>query len=229
MANDQPHGGPVRCNAKAKSTGKRCRQYAVPGSTKCHYHGGKSPKGIASPNFRTGRHSKFLPERMLQSYMDAQQDTELISLRAELSVVDARISDLLSRVDTGEAGRIWKAAVQAWDSYKRARYSANPDLLIAAEHDLDGLLHDGLDDYAAWSEVEDLINLRRRLASDERRRLVDMQQMMSYEQGMTMASALLEAVRSSVTDRAQLAEIQMNFTRLMGSATHPAQAGLQAD
>jgi len=38
----EPHGvvDRVRCTARAKSTGERCRQYPKPGSKVCHYHGG---------------------------------------------------------------------------------------------------------------------------------------------------------------------------------------------
>ena len=32
-----------RCHAKAKSTGKRCRQVAMKGKRVCFIHGGKSP------------------------------------------------------------------------------------------------------------------------------------------------------------------------------------------
>lgn len=33
-----------RCTAKAKSTGERCRQPAIPGGTVCRFHGGACPQ-----------------------------------------------------------------------------------------------------------------------------------------------------------------------------------------
>ena len=35
----------VTCNATAKSTGQRCQQLPVRGSTKCRFHGGVTPRG----------------------------------------------------------------------------------------------------------------------------------------------------------------------------------------
>jgi hypothetical protein len=40
MARRHPHGiPPVKCHAKAKSTGEPCRQFAVVGGTVCYHHG----------------------------------------------------------------------------------------------------------------------------------------------------------------------------------------------
>lgn len=33
-----------RCTAHAKHSGERCKRTAIPGSTVCHYHGGKAPQ-----------------------------------------------------------------------------------------------------------------------------------------------------------------------------------------
>jgi hypothetical protein len=42
-----PHGvPPVRCSARSKGTGKRCRRYATVGSTTCYHHGGYAPQVI---------------------------------------------------------------------------------------------------------------------------------------------------------------------------------------
>lgn len=36
---------PMRCTATAKSTGQRCRRWALVGQTVCDLHGGKNPAG----------------------------------------------------------------------------------------------------------------------------------------------------------------------------------------
>lgn len=46
-----------RCNAKAKHSGKRCRQPAM-GNGKCHWHGGRSP-GAPQGNINALKHGAY--------------------------------------------------------------------------------------------------------------------------------------------------------------------------
>jgi len=56
----------MRCNAKSKTTGKQCGAHAIPGKTKCKYHGGwstgpktkKGRKRIAEAQYKHGRNTK---------------------------------------------------------------------------------------------------------------------------------------------------------------------------
>src|SRR5262245_26413920 len=111
----------MRCTAKSKQRQDQCRLSAVPGRTVCKFHGGKIPRGPALPQFKNGKYSKFLPSRMLQRYRDAEADPELTSLRSELSLIDARLVDLLRRVDTGESGEIWEALQKEWADFRLNR------------------------------------------------------------------------------------------------------------
>jgi flagellar motility protein MotE (MotC chaperone) len=136
----------MQCQAKAKSTGKQCRRHAVISRKVCRVHGGATPRGIASPHFKTGRHSRDLPTQLSGRYLEAITDAELLSLRDDIALVDTRISELLDTLP---------------------------------------------DNPKAWDEINELIETRRRLADSERRRLVDLQQMMTAEQAMTMMECLL--------------------------------------
>ena len=54
-----------RCNATAKSTGKRCRNPSKQGWTVCRLHGagGGAPPGKAHPNYKHGLRSKEFTEQ----------------------------------------------------------------------------------------------------------------------------------------------------------------------
>src|SRR4051812_28697546 len=103
---------PMQCGAKTRN-GAPCRTRPMPNG-RCRMHGGKSLSGPASPTFTTGRHSKYLPARLLARYQEMTQDAELLALRDEIALIDARISDVLQRVERGESSRIWRelAAVE---------------------------------------------------------------------------------------------------------------------
>src|SRR6187399_1656871 len=96
---------PNVCGAKTRQ-GDTCQRPGMPNG-RCHLHGGKSLGGVASPSFTTGKYSKYLPTRMLDRYHEAAEDHELIALREDVALLDARIADMLQRVDTGESGEIW--------------------------------------------------------------------------------------------------------------------------
>lgn len=90
----------ARCTAKAKQTGARCKRNATPGRNVCRMHGGKSLRGIDAPNFKTGRYSKCLPDRLAERYEEALNDAELTRLGDEIALVDARLQDVIERLRT---------------------------------------------------------------------------------------------------------------------------------
>src|SRR5262245_14503330 len=107
METEKPHGGSMQCTAKSKRSQQQCQKAVTPGRQVCHIHGGKTPAGIASASFKHGRYSKYLPTRMLASYNQALRDQSL-TLFGEVALLQARIDDLLPRVDTGESGKRWQ-------------------------------------------------------------------------------------------------------------------------
>src|SRR5258708_37054514 len=67
----------AQCKAKSKRTHERCAANAMIVREECYHHGGKTPRGIASPNFKHGRYSKSLPARMRERYEEALADPHL--------------------------------------------------------------------------------------------------------------------------------------------------------
>jgi hypothetical protein len=110
----------AQCTAKAKSTGERCRRPAVPGRNVCRYHGGATPRGIASPNFKHGKYSKDLPKGLIARYEQAAQDPELLALRDEIALLDARMVELMHKLGGGEADQeVWKEIYAALEQRRR--------------------------------------------------------------------------------------------------------------
>ncbi|CAN5692268.1 hypothetical protein BH24GEM1_BH24GEM1_31800 [soil metagenome] len=85
----------MRCSAKSKRSGEPCRSPAVTGRATCRMHGGTAPRGVASHSWRHGRYSKAVPARLLASYQDALGDPDLVALRDELALTDARMQEVL--------------------------------------------------------------------------------------------------------------------------------------
>jgi hypothetical protein len=201
------------CGAK-KRNGGVCQQPAMDNG-RCRLHGGKTPKGIASPNFKTGRHSKYLPTALLERYGEALEDGELLNMRAEIALLDTLLLENLGRLETGESADFWDAAltqvVNARLAYKSENYGALEKSLDELEALCDGRrLH-----YATEKEIREKLDQRKRLADSERKRLVDMQQMVTSEQAMALVSALLASIQKNVHDRNTLSAIQTEFMALV--------------
>jgi len=207
---EQPN---MQCAAKSKQSGQQCRNLAVAGKRVCAIHGGKTPCGIASPHFKHGRYSKYLPTGLLPRYEEACNDRDSLMLREEIALVDARLADLLSRVERGESDALWRQLQAAHGELLHARDDVTK--LTAALERISEIIERGATDEAIWREVTDQIEQRRRLVEAECRRLVELRQYITSEDALAMVQALLSAIRAHVTDRHTLNAVSVEFARLM--------------
>ncbi len=199
------------CGAKTRSGGT-CKNRAMPNG-RCRMHGGKSLGGIASPTYKHGRYSKYLPERLRERYVESLSDPDLIALREEISLTDARIEDLIKRVDSGESGEAWALARKALGELLEAETKG--ESLHGPIAMLGEIIQRGLDDYGAWRELGGMIEMRRRLVESERKRLVDMQMMISAERAMLLISSIADIIRRNVTDVETKRAIQVELTAIL--------------
>ena len=109
----EPYDAHHRCQALSKQRRKQCGRAASVGRQHCKFHGGASLVGPEHPRY-TGKSrylSKYLPRRLEQRLVEAQQQPDLATLRKELGLLDLRLNDLLQRLgpDTPETVRdaIW--------------------------------------------------------------------------------------------------------------------------
>lgn len=107
------------CGAKTRS-GAPCRGAAM-ANGRCRLHGGATPAGIASANFRHGRYSKDLPARLAARFTEAQADPELLSLRAEIALIDARTNELLAGIgsDSVRAAQVWPEIMAGFEQRRK--------------------------------------------------------------------------------------------------------------
>ena len=58
------HVAPVRCGAKNRQ-GNPCQKWPIRDRNRCRNHGGRSLRGVNSPSFINGKHSKLLPRNLM--------------------------------------------------------------------------------------------------------------------------------------------------------------------
>lgn len=193
---------------------------------RCRMHGGASLAGPAHPNFKTGRHSKYLKLRLGERYADAISDPRLLGLRDEVALVDVRIAELLEAI--GETGntRLWKKARADFDAFQAAAGKGKDGVAIARQtlDALDRTLTEGLSTAATWDELAERLDLRRRLVEAETKRQKDLFQMISVDQAVRLMAQLIDEVKARVKDPELLSALSQQFLRIVG-AGHGAASG----
>lgn len=203
----------ILCKGHRKD-GTPCRRPPSRGKNVCNSHGAKSKAGAESPAFKHGRYSSALPDRLLERYRNAVEDPELLDLTQQIAVMDARLHELLGRVDSGESGAIWKAMKAAYKDWQAEKRKKNGDPQAAEAH-LVAMIEKGFADNAAWIDVFEVFELRRVAVQTDSRRRKELQDSISSQQALTLMAAMVEAVRRHVSDTNTLQAISIEFTGLM--------------
>jgi hypothetical protein len=178
-------------------------------------HGGATPRGIASPNFKHGRYSRALPERMAARVESALDDPELRSVAADLAVQVALIEESMSLLAAGGASALWRSLSESWERFGKARARGDVDGMTAAIAEVDTILGDGLRDASARDEITRLIDYRRRLLETEAKRERDLEQYIPARQAYVLIGAIVGVVRQYVTDTDTLTAISRGVADLV--------------
>jgi hypothetical protein len=208
----------MRCGVRNKRIGGRefCGSWPVKGRTRCRMHGGKTLVGTASPNYRSGRYSTYVPTGLRARYEQAHTDPDLLSLRSELALVDARLGDLLSRVTTGESGQLWMDLRKAHRAFTRARLAQDVHQMSVALAKQELIIESATQDHAAWAEIAELIEQRRKLAESESKRLVALQYVLTHEQALLFMHRLVDIITQHVPDKKALSAIIVDLQQIAG-------------
>lgn len=199
-----PHCGTDRhCTVPVGAPGRRC-----------NVHGGKSQLiiGAASPSFKTGLYSKDLPTRLAAQYQAAMDDPELLGLRSGIALLEVRLGELLTRVDVGggeaelrKVATEFRAVQAARSKIQGAILARNVDRMAEALDELGNCvdklgaaIDQAQQDYGIWHDIQDVLQDQRALKDSERRRLVDMQTMMSPESGLSFIGTLEALLKKNI-------------------------------
>lgn len=196
-------------------------------------HGGETPEGIASPNFRHGRARRrrdLLPIRLHDSLDASLSDPEQLSLKIDLATLDARIDDLCERVDIGECGETWTALLEASQELGAARERANRVVKTGDKNRIDeaareieqmvesllDLCRAGASDYAAWREIISLIALRAKLTEIDIKRRAAMKTDVPIEIVAEMIARFEASVNTHVADPEALKGVAADLRLIAG-------------
>ena len=185
------------CGARTR-IGTPCGQPGMRPSGRCRMHGGKTPRGLASPHLVHGRFSRDLPTHLLARFEEALADRDLLSLRQDVALLDALITEKLAEVRDEEvnldlapiADLVENIArhVTTWDC-TRTKLELDRLQQVISSHQ---------DQARGMREVRALIKEKAAVVAKENRRLAELNQHLTVEQAMVMIRALATSVRQHV-------------------------------
>lgn len=210
--------GQVICGAKTRS-GKPCQTTQLGPSGRCRKHNGFAVKGVAHPAFKTGRHSKYMPEGLLTLYQDAVSDPDLLNLSSEIALVDAMIAEVIRKVDTHESGRIWERLREANRKLREARTEGDAVKMAHWMEQISHLIDAGATARDHRMELLTHIQNRKSLVEAETRRRTTMQFFVTAEQQMMVVSAVAHLVKENVQDPKALRAISNGLADLLNRRT----------
>lgn len=211
-----PEPVPGKCGAKrSQGPGFCLRDPMANGSGRCPKHGGRALRGAESGTFVHGRYSRYVPVRLLARLGEARADPELLSLREDIALVDARVGELLERVESGESARAWAQLRKIWKDFERFRAAGNVPKMQEMLELLAEPLGRGLTDHDAWAEIGLHLDRRQRLVEAQQRYLERIQATLTVEEAMSMLGTILDVLRRHVTDQATLDAIGADLEQLV--------------
>lgn len=207
----------AKCGAKTQAGGS-CQRSAM-ANGRCMKHGGKTPSGANLPQFKHGRYSKHLPSRLLAEYQASQNDPDLLSLTPEINVVDTRLKELFTKLETGETGSKWADLSARILELEEAVLEGKEAVSLDILHEMRMIIADGSRDFDIWRNIGKNLHDRRIMVESERKRTLEQSQMISAQQVLILIGLIEQTIKKYVSDMKILNSISLEIGQLISSGS----------
>lgn len=190
----------------------RCHRHPLKNKNRCKRHGTmEGVTGIAHPRYQGGggeRMRERLPERMREDFDAAQSEASLdLSSVHLIGLTEARLMDLIGRMDAGVTVELWRQLRMTWSQYQKALkqqgFATQEEAIAGAKIALDkleGLIKRGAEDAEVWDEVAKTVDRAHRLREGESRRQRDAKDMVKLEKLEYMNKKIVQIIAEEVND-----------------------------
>jgi hypothetical protein len=217
MGRPTPPPPSERCTATSKGSGDQCLNYREGGTTVCRFHGSegvlaRQKQAVASGQ---GRESLRLPVKLQQRFNDFLGDPDILNLSRDLALLNVRLDELTSRLEDGESVTGWRRAREAFGKLRAGLAASDGAAIRDAVGRLSEIITGATATDNTWRDIRDLLLERRLLAETERRRLVDLHQMVTVSELMVLMNAIIKIVYEEVPEPKRRTAIAMKLRALM--------------
>jgi hypothetical protein len=205
------------CGAKTRNGGK-CKGKPM-SNGRCRMHGGGSLAGVASPTFKDGSRSAYMPKNLASIYEQVKDETA--DLQRNMALNEAFIREKLKTLeDGGDSREIWQKMQKAVNDLKV--YMANENyggVMVMA--DLIEKLADERERYhRTVTEIQGTLAEQRRDLQAKAGIELSKARAVSAEQFNTFAAAVLIAIKEEIVDRKQREQLANRLTSIISLSDH---------
>jgi hypothetical protein len=172
---------------------------------RCRIHGGKSLKGLAHPNFREGRNSKYLylPARLTPRFEELIGD-EIENLAESITIQRTLETTLLEQLDTDETPGAWKRLKRLVADYRKASEVERTKVFRKIAE----VVEKGVDQASLFDRIGRTHESQRRLTETLIKARQAVQETYTEEQWNTLLGIVLRVVLNNVPDASARDRIQ---------------------
>lgn len=177
---------------------RRCQRPVKAAGNRCRVHGGATPYGPFSANYKGRDRSSRLPRGLTESYLEARADPDLLSLEHEIAVIDAREDQLMEQLRDGGADALYGDLKGVYRDLRAAIKREDVAGQVRLLMQLGELIDQGAEASKTWDRFIAVTEQKRRLVDAERRRRMDMQASVAVEGVLMLITTLSEIIRARV-------------------------------
>lgn len=175
----------------------------------------------------TGSSSKFQLTNIAGKALEQRSDGRLLSNRNAIDIIDHRIMQLAGRIDFDEAPNRLEALRKLWVEYWDLIDSGSEVEAVVVKHKIDDTFEKIYHDYAAWNQMKDILDLRRKHIESEVRVLKDIKAILTAEDANELTAKLFAANIAALNNaevsnevRVKLLKrIEYEFRRIIGDVS----------
>lgn len=151
-----------------------------------------------------------------QKYVQMMNDGQILSNRAAIDIIDSRVMTLMERIDLESAPDRMKNLYDLWDQLKAARRRHSEAEEVAILGSMDAEFEAAYHDYAAWEQMIQVLDLRRKMVDSEVKVIKEMKAFLSVEMAYKLVAKLLAVCIRLIKDPKLLRQINSEFSKIIG-------------
>lgn len=160
---------------------------------------------------------KYQPlKKVAENYARMMNDGQILTNRQAIDIIDARVMALVERIDLEHAPDRIKNLYALWEEFSRARKRQDSAKEIEVIYLMDAEFEAVYHDYAAWEQMIEVLDLRRKMVDSEVKIIKEMKAFISVEMAYQLVAKLLAVITRVVKDPKQLRHITYEFQRIIG-------------